>query len=67
MSRRWLDAGTLLTSGPFPDGSGALIVFRAEDRAAIDQLLVQDPFAREQLIEHVSVLEWQPVMGAFAS
>ncbi|MET7769938.1 YciI family protein [Nocardia sp. NPDC005366] len=69
--RGWLfglvDAGTLLSSGPYPDGSGALLIFRAEDEAALKELLTQDPFAREGLIEAVRAVEWQPVMGAFAS
>ncbi|WP_433631194.1 YciI family protein [Nocardia sp. CA-120079] len=69
--RAWLngliDAGSLLTSGPYPDGSGALLLFRVADEAAIKELLPQDPFARENLIEDVRAVEWLPVMGTFAS
>ncbi|GAA5082980.1 YciI family protein [Nocardia iowensis] len=69
--RGWLSGlladGTLLSSGPYPDGSGALILFQAEDAQALNALLAQDPFAREQLIDDVRVVEWQPVMGTFAS
>ncbi|MEV0292789.1 YciI family protein [Nocardia sp. NPDC050710] len=68
--RAWLldlvDAGTLLSSGPYPDGSGALLLFRAEDETALKDLLTQDPFAREGLIDAVRTVEWLPVMGAFA-
>ncbi|MFI6045789.1 YciI family protein [Nocardia sp. NPDC051321] len=62
-----LAAGALLTSGPYPDGSGALILFQAEDAAALQTLLAADPFARERLIDDVRVVEWLPVLGAFAS
>ncbi|WP_069160235.1 YciI family protein [Nocardia altamirensis] len=69
--RAWLGdhlaAGTLLSSGPFADGSGALLVFQTEDADALSALLADDPFAREKLIDHVAVLEWVPVLGAFAS
>ncbi|PXX54653.1 hypothetical protein DFR70_12494 [Nocardia tenerifensis] len=69
--RAWLAdqlaAGALLTSGPYPDGSGALILFRAEDADALRALLARDPFAREGLIDEVRVVEWLPVLGAFTS
>ena len=69
--RAWLngliDAGSLLTSGPYPDGSGALLLFQVADEAAIKELLPQDPFARENLIDDVRAVEWLPVMGTFAS
>ncbi|TQM31593.1 YciI family protein [Nocardia bhagyanarayanae] len=68
--RAWLsglvEAGTLLSSGPYPDGSGALLIFRAGDEAALKDLLAQDPFARESLIDAVRAVEWSPIMGAFA-
>lgn len=59
-------AGALLSSGPYPDGSGALLLFRATDAAALGELLAQDPFAQEKLIDAVRVVEWQPVLGTFA-
>ncbi|MFC6012674.1 YciI family protein [Nocardia lasii] len=68
--RAWLnalvEAGTVLSSGPYPDGSGALLIFRADDAATLDALLPQDPFAKLGLIEAVRPVEWLPVMGAFA-
>ncbi|KIA65218.1 YciI family protein [Nocardia vulneris] len=62
-----LAAGALLSSGPYPDGSGALLLFQAADADALHALLAVDPFAREQLIDDVRVVEWLPVLGAFAS
>lgn len=68
--RAWLAdhlaAETLLSSGPYPDGSGALLLFRAVDSRALGLLLAADPFAQEGLIDEVRAVEWQPVLGAFA-
>lgn len=68
--RAWLAdqlaTDTLLSSGPYPDGSGALLLFRAADAEALAQLLAADPFAQEDLIDDVRAVEWQPVLGAFA-
>lgn len=68
--RAWLNAlvdeGVVLTSGPYPDGTGALILFRAEDAQTLAALLPEDPFAKLGLIENVRAVEWLPVMGAFA-
>ncbi|MEU8901747.1 YciI family protein [Nocardia sp. NPDC048505] len=65
--RTWLadlaDSQVLLSSGPYGDGSGALLLFRAESEAALKELLGQDPFARENLVEEVRVVEWTPTIG----
>lgn len=68
--RGWLnglvDQGTILTSGPYPDGTGALILFQAADIETVTDLLPQDPFAKLGLIEDKRVVEWLPVMGTFS-
>jgi uncharacterized protein YciI len=38
------ERGQLAVSGPFADGSGALIVYEAESAAAAEELLRGDPF-----------------------
>ncbi|MBM4368112.1 MAG: hypothetical protein FJ102_18010 [Deltaproteobacteria bacterium] len=40
-------AGRLVLAGPFDDGSGGLVVFRAVDRAEAEQILARDPFVAE--------------------
>ncbi|MGY4100658.1 YciI family protein [Nocardia sp. R16R-3T] len=69
--RAWLsgliDAGSLLSSGRYRDGSGALLLFQVADEATIKELLLQDPFARENLIAEVRAVEWLPATGPFAS
>ncbi|MBF6132510.1 hypothetical protein IU501_05795 [Nocardia otitidiscaviarum] len=61
-----VDQGIVLTSGPYPDGSGALLLFRVSEAEEMPKLLAQDPFAQLGLIEEVRFVEWLPVMGAFA-
>ncbi|WP_285726522.1 YciI family protein [Psychromicrobium xiongbiense] len=65
--RAWLseliEAGTVLASGPYPDGSGALLLFLAGDDAALAALLAQDPFAIEHCITATNIHPWNPGMG----
>ncbi|MFE3292470.1 YciI family protein [Rhodococcus sp. NPDC059234] len=68
--RGWLaglvERGVVLSTGPFADGSGALILVAAADAAAARELFADDPFARADLVEAARFTEWLPVMGAFA-
>ena len=67
--REWLEElveqGRVLASGPFADGSGALLVFTSDTEADLNQLVSQDPFAREGAISAVKTVEWNAVVGAF--
>ncbi|MPY11816.1 YciI family protein [Arthrobacter bussei] len=67
--RQWLEElvgqGRVLASGPFTDGSGALLVFSAETEADLNQLVSEDPFALVGAISAVQTTEWNPVIGAF--
>ncbi|MFH5229770.1 YciI family protein [Antrihabitans spumae] len=69
--REWLgrqvEDGFVVSSGPYVDGSGALILVSAADRAAVDARLADDPFATADLIDAVRVTEWLPVMGALST
>lgn len=60
--------GKLRASGP-AKGLGlraGLLIFTVADRAELDALIADDPFAREGLIEALTVIEWDPLFGAFA-
>jgi uncharacterized protein YciI len=67
--RAWLqglvEQGRVLTSGPFTDGTGALLVFSAETEADLNQLVSQDPFAVVGAIAAVKTIGWNPAIGAF--
>ncbi|MBW4095433.1 MAG: hypothetical protein HIU81_08670 [Acidobacteria bacterium] len=68
--RAWLqeqyEGGKLLASGPFADGSGALILFKAADEDELNELLKQDPFAVASAIAGLKVSGWTPGIGVFA-
>ena len=65
--RAWLAerlaAGELLASGPFADGAGALLVFRAASRDDLDARVAQDPYRAGGVLAEVEVREWQQVFG----
>ncbi|WP_026532069.1 YciI family protein [Arthrobacter sp. H41] len=67
--REWLgtlvEQGRVLASGPFSDGTGALLIFTADTENDLHSLVSQDPFARAGVISAVKTTEWKPVMGAF--
>ena len=67
--RAWLGArhedGTLQFVGPYPDGTGALLMITADDVDAAKAFLTNDPFAREKAIASVSIKEWVQVHGPF--
>jgi uncharacterized protein YciI len=44
--------------GPFADRSGGLITFTAASLDETQQIIMQDPFVREQLIEQHWIKEW---------
>jgi hypothetical protein len=59
--------GSLLGSGPYTDGApGALLVFRTQDRATLDELLAGDPFALAGLITATTVRSWDVVLGPWS-
>ncbi len=68
--REWLkglvEQGKMLSSGPFADGTGALLIFTADSEAELHQLISTDPFAMNSAIAAVKTTEWKPVTGAFA-
>lgn len=69
LHRTWLgeehEAGNVLTCGPYPDGTGALILLRADDLAAAHTFLANDPFHAHDAIAAVRVTEWVQVYGPF--
>ncbi|GAB04618.1 uncharacterized protein YciI [Gordonia amarae] len=69
LHRKWLgeahEAGTVLTCGPYPDGTGALILIRAESLDAVQAFLADDPFHTHDAIAAVRINEWTQVYGPF--
>ncbi len=57
------DQGKLAVSGPFTDGSGALIVYEADSPAEAEQLLLGDPFHQNNIFLKWVLRPWNPVMA----
>ena len=68
--REWTAAlaqeGTLLASGPYTDGAGALLLFKAADEQALNELLKQDPYAGTGAVSGTRTMAWAPVTGLLA-
>jgi uncharacterized protein YciI len=63
--RALADRGALLLSGPYgPDEpAGALLLFRAEDKAQVKALIDDDPFTAAGVISTAGIAHWDPVIG----
>lgn len=67
--RAWLAdlvrRGIVHSSGPYTDGSGALMMVEAATADDVRELFDRDPFARRGLVEDRTIREWTPVFGVF--
>ena len=63
--------GVVLLSGPYADveeaPDAAMLLLRGSSAAEIAELLRDDPFQQQGLVEQVAVREWTPVLGAWAT
>lgn len=60
--KKLLDEGKLFESGPYVDDSGALLVYEAADVAEVQELLANDPYAPNGIVETVTINEWNRVI-----
>ncbi|MDS1112848.1 YciI family protein [Gordonia westfalica] len=71
LHREWLGeehkAGNVLVAGPYPDGSGALIIISAADLEAAEAFLANDPFQAHQAVDAIRIDEWTQVFGPFGA
>ena len=64
-----IDRGKIRASGPVT-GLGkraGFILMTVEDRQEAEALIANDPFAVENLIDELTILEWDPLFGALAN
>jgi hypothetical protein len=62
-----IERGALKASGPLkgtPLRAGFLIM-QADSREAVEAIVAEDPFAKEDLIVALTIEEWDPLFGAF--
>jgi uncharacterized protein YciI len=57
------EKGQLAISGPFADGSGALIVYEAESAEAAEAILKGDPFHANGVFLRWTLRPWNPVIA----
>lgn len=53
-----LDAGKLVLGGPFPDGSGGLLIYETATQEEAEGLRDQDPFARNAVFIRSEIKPW---------
>ncbi|MGY0798880.1 YciI family protein [Lysobacter sp. A286] len=66
--RGLVDAGTLIAAGPWGPGDarGGLLIFRVDDRAAIQAIVDRDPFVTQGVVATSDIREWVPLLGPAA-
>ena len=52
------EAGKIVLAGPFADGSGSLVILRADSAEEVRALFRDDPWAREDILVAADVKEW---------
>lgn len=69
--RQWLaaqaEADVVLASGPYADGAGALLIFRAENEVAVQELVSQDPMTVGGGVTGLKISGWNPVIGKLST
>lgn len=58
----------VLASGPFAahETAGALVIVRADSEEHVRQVVEDDPFRVNGVIESYRVTEWEPIIGRWA-
>lgn len=55
------EAGKLVTAGPFPDQTGALLIYDVADEAELRDILAKDPYTPADVYEIATLSEWEPL------
>lgn len=65
------EEGVVLLSGPYAQVEGApdaaLLILRGGSAAELAELLREDPFQQNGLVDQVAIREWTPVLGAWST
>jgi uncharacterized protein YciI len=55
--------GELIMAGALADPVSAMLIFRTEDKAAVEAFAQQDPYVLQGLVKEWSVRPWNVVVG----
>jgi len=58
------DAGEVILGGPFPDGSGSMLIMLAESAEALRATLREDPWAHRDILVARDIKEWTIFLDA---
>jgi uncharacterized protein YciI len=61
------EQGSLAAAGPYEDLTGGMMILRAEDEAAAQALVDEDPYTRLQITKDRWLREWRVTAGGLAS
>jgi uncharacterized protein YciI len=63
------DEGVLLVAGAWAPGEapGGLLIFRGEDKAAVQAIVDKDPFTTSGVVANAEIREWAPPLGPVAA
>jgi uncharacterized protein YciI len=66
--RELADEGSLLVAGAWAPGEapGGLLIFRAEDKSAVQAIVDKDPFTTAGVVSAADIREWAPPLGPLA-
>lgn len=59
-----LGEGSLVVAGPHEDGTGGAIVLRADDQAAAEAIVAEDPYTRADVTKDRFLRQWKVTVGA---
>lgn len=52
------DSGAIMLAGPYADNTGSLLIVYAEDEAAANEMMRDDPWTIHDIMDVSSVREW---------
>lgn len=61
---RLFETGSIRMSGPLVGDEGAVMIYVAPSRDAVEELVAQDPYTLAGVVHDVSLREWTVVSGA---
>ena len=56
--------GHVVMAGPIGDGTGAMVIYRAEGEAEVRELVAEDPYTHAGVTTDITLRPWSVVVGA---
>jgi uncharacterized protein YciI len=59
------ELGTVAVAGPLADGTGGVVLYQADNREQLQDIIDADPYHLEGVVAERTVREFTPVLGAW--